>query len=109
MKIAIANDNGYVSPHFGHCSEYVFFEIENNTVTSKRSVQTPPHQPGVLPEFLANHGADCVIAGGMGARAQELLKSYGIDVVLGVQGLVDSVLEAYLNGSLVSGQNTCDH
>lgn len=109
MKIAIANDNGYVSQHFGHCSEYMFFEIDNNIVTKKWSVPTPPHQPGVLPEFLANHGADCVIAGGMGARAQELLKSYGIEVVLGVQGSIDSVLEAYLNGSLASGENVCDH
>lgn len=109
MRIAVASDNGHISSHFGHCSECIFVEIHNNAVTNKWSVPMPPHQPGALPEFLANHGADCVIAGGMGARAQELLRSFGIDVILGVQGSVDSVLEAYLNGSLLSGQNTCDH
>ena len=100
MKIAIASDGGYVSSHFGHCAEYELFSVENGRVVSKLSVPTPAHEPCVLPEYLARIGVDCVIAGGMGARAQQSFESHGIEVVLGVQGTIGDVLQAYLAGTL---------
>jgi predicted Fe-Mo cluster-binding NifX family protein len=109
LKIAIANDDGQVSQHFGHCAEYTFFEVEDGRVVSQTSVPTPPHEPGILPPFLAKHGANCVIAGGMGSRAQELFAQHGIDVIIGVGGPVQAVLEAYIAGELVSGESTCSH
>lgn len=109
MKVAIANDGGQVSQHFGHCAEYTFFEVEDGKVISQTSVPTPPHEPGILPPFLAKHGANCVVAGGMGSRAQELFAAHGIQVIMGVSGPVEDVLRAYLDGTLVVGQSTCDH
>lgn len=109
MKIAIANDSGYVSAHFGHCAEYTFFEVEDGKLVSQTSVPTPEHEPGILPPFLAEKGANVVIAGGMGGRALELFASHGIDVILGAQGRVQDVLSAYLDGALVSGESSCSH
>ena len=109
MKIAIADDGGYVSSHFGHCAEYILFSVENGRVVSKLSVPTPAHEPGVLPEYLARLGVNCVIAGGMGARAQQNFESHGIEVVLGVQGAVGDVLQAYVAGTLVGGESACFH
>ncbi|HUV04741.1 MAG TPA: NifB/NifX family molybdenum-iron cluster-binding protein [Armatimonadota bacterium] len=109
MKIAIANDGGYVSSHFGHCAEYELFSVENGRVVSKLSVPTPAHEPCVLPEYLARMGVDCVIAGGMGARAQQSFESHGIELVLGVQGTIGDVLQAYLAGTLAGGESACSH
>jgi len=67
-------------------------------------------EPGMLPSWLVEQGVNVVITRGMGPRAQGLLASHGIVVVLGAaevepQGLVSQ----YLDGSLSSGQNICDH
>lgn len=109
MKIAIANDEGYVSSHFGHCAEYVLFTVEEGKVTSRVAVPTPPHEPGMLPGYLAKLDVDCVIAGGMGMRAQQNFESHGIEVVLGVQGPIDQVLTSCLSGELAGGESTCSH
>ncbi len=109
MRIAIANDGGSVSAHFGHCAEYTFFDIEDGKVVSQTSVPTPEHQPGILPPFLAEKGANVVIAGGMGGRAVDLFESFGVEVILGAQGRIDEVLQAYLDGTLVSGESSCSH
>ena len=109
MRIAIANDGGHVSAHFGHCAEYTFFEVEDGKIVAQTSVPTPEHQPGILPPFLAEKGANLVIAGGMGGRALDLFASHGIDVILGAQGRVEDVLQAYLGGTLVAGGSSCSH
>ncbi len=46
-------------------------------------VVPPPHEPGLLPTWLQEQGADIIIAGGMGSRAQELFLGKGIHVVTG--------------------------
>ena len=75
MKIAIATENGFVAQHFGHCAVFTLVELENNEVVRKELVDNPGHRPGFLPGFLAKHGVSCIIAGGMGQRAQDLLRS----------------------------------
>lgn len=70
----------------------------------------PPHEPGLLPEWLKEHGAEVVIAGGMGQRAVGLLAERGIRVVTGVSGAsAEEAVKAYLGGSLQEGENICDH
>jgi predicted Fe-Mo cluster-binding NifX family protein len=51
-----------------------------------------------------------VLAGGMGSRAQALFEEAGIQVVTGVLSIpADEVVQAYLNGTLTTGANACDH
>jgi predicted Fe-Mo cluster-binding NifX family protein len=70
----------------------------------------PPHAPGVLPHWLAGHGADMVIAGGLGQRAQNLFEDQNIKVVVGAPAEApEQVAAAYLAGTLATGSNTCDH
>jgi len=52
---------------------------------------------------------NCIIAGGMGPRAQELFNSAGISVVLGVSGSVDNVIKQFLEGTLNERESLCDH
>jgi len=112
MKIAIASDNDYVSAHFGRCDCYTIVEIEN-TGTEKKilnriKVDTPDHQPGILPGFLHEKGVNVVIAGGMGPRAQQLFQQLNIQPYIGVTGSVDSVIENFLAGKVESGESLCD-
>ncbi len=71
-------------------------------------MQPPAHQPGVLPVWLRERGADVVLAGGMGRRAAELMESLGIEVFVGVQASKPrAAVEAYLAGTLQSGGSLC--
>ncbi len=70
----------------------------------------PPHQPGLLPRWLHERGADVLIAGGMGRRAQGLFAQAGIEVVVGAQSSDPRrIVEDYLADALETGENLCDH
>ena len=72
--------------------------------------QPPPHEPGVLPRWLSELGANIIIAGGMGRRAQDLFTENGIKVVVGaVSETPEKLAQAYLQNILVVGENCCDH
>lgn len=107
MRIAISTDSGLVSAHFGRCPEYTIIEIENNELKKKETISNPGHQPGFLPRFLHDQGVDCIIAGGMGARAQGLFAEQGIQTILGISGSIDEVVEKILSGTLEGGESLC--
>jgi len=109
LKIAVASENGQVSPHFGHCPEFTIFDVEAGRITDKTVIPNPGHQPGFLPRFLGEKGVACVIAGGMGPSAEELFAQQNIKTVVGAAGSVDDVIEAYLGGTLELGRSACDH
>lgn len=107
MKIAIPNDNGNVSGHFGHCEEFKIFDIQNGKIVSEDSIPTPPHSPCALPEYLAQLGINTVIAGGMGMKALQNCSTNGITAVMGIEGKIETVLQDFLDGKLVSNESAC--
>lgn len=109
MKIAIATEGDHVAQHFGHCAEYTLVVLEENRLISREVIANPGHQPGFLPGFLAQHGVSCIIAGGMGQRAQQLFTEQGIGTVVGVTGTIEQVISDYLAGKLEAGESLCDH
>ena len=38
MRIAVAAMGKMVAGHFGHCENFIFFDAENNQITSENSV-----------------------------------------------------------------------
>jgi len=112
MKIAIPLQAGRVSMHFGHCAAFALYDVNDadKTIRSKTLHASPPHEPGVLPTWLHELGADVIITGGMGPRAQQLFAQNGISVVLGSPAdAPERVAAAYLDGTLETGDNVCDH
>ena len=85
MRIAIPICEGVLSMHFGHCERFALVDIdpETKTIAGTTSVEPPPHEPGLLPGWLAERGVDLVIAGGMGVRAQQLFAQAGVNVITG--------------------------
>ena len=113
MKIAIPTANGQLCMHFGHCEQFAFVTVdpENKTVTGTELLTPPPHEPGVLPKWVAENGAKLVIAGGMGQRAQQLFNANGVEVLVGAAPTdsPENLAAAWLDGSLQTGLNVCDH
>lgn len=112
MRIAIPIANGALCMHFGHCDNFALIDVDPSTrkITGRKDVQAPPHEPGLLPPWLAERGATFVIAGGMGQRAIALFNQQNIQVLVGAPALSpEKLVEEYLAGRLAGGQNVCDH
>ncbi|MGD9105065.1 MAG: NifB/NifX family molybdenum-iron cluster-binding protein [Desulfobacterales bacterium] len=110
MKFAIPLANGKLTAHFGHCQEFALVEVEDNQILKKETLVPPPHEPGVLPSWLHQLGTNVVIAGGMGQRAVSLFDEKGIKVVTGAPTLEpEELVNSYLNQTLQTGANVCDH
>jgi len=112
MRIAIPLADGKLSMHFGHCERFALIDVDPKakTILGKQELQAPEHEPGLLPRWLAEHGAQLIIAGGMGTRAQNLFAQNGIEVVVGASAQSpEALVSSYLEGTLQAGQNVCDH
>jgi len=112
MRIAIPLANGKLAMHFGHCERFALVDVDaaENKIVGRKDVEAPLHQPGLLPPWLAEHGATMIIAGGMGQRALGLFVEQGIQVVLGATAETpERLVSDYLAGTLEAGENICDH
>lgn len=111
MKFAVPTYQGKLCAHFGHCEAFALVDTDaNGKVINETYVTPPPHEPGLLPPWLSDQGVNCIIAGGMGSRAQQLFAQQGVKVVTGAVGeYPKEIVEQYLKGCLETGANTCDH
>ena len=109
MKVGIATEGNMVAQHFGRCQAYTIVEFQENKVIKKELVQSPGHQPGFLPGWLAQFGVQYVVCGGMGPRAVELFQQQGINPIMGVSGTIDDTISKISAGTLKGGENICDH
>jgi ATP-binding protein involved in chromosome partitioning len=112
LRIAIPVDKGHLSPHFGHCESFALIDadLEKREIIQEQMVNSPPHQPGLLPRWLHDREAELIIAGGMGSRAQGLFGEQGIRVIVGApKGTPHDLAISFLQGTLKTGDNICDH
>lgn len=112
MRIAIPVAEGRMAMHFGHCEHFALIDAEPGAqaILGREIIEAPAHAPGLLPRWLAERGVNVVIAGGMGSRAQGLFNEQGIKVMVGAPaGEPETLVKAYLEGTLQNGINVCDH
>ncbi len=106
IAVAVLDANGLdaqISPHFGRCPYFALVEIAGQEVSAMEMVANPHypnHEPGQVPAFIHNLGAQVMLAGGMGGRAVAFFKQYGIEPATGAAGTVRASLSRYLGGDL---------
>jgi len=111
MIIAIPIAQGQLSLHFGHCESFRLFHVDEEKKIVKIEEKTPPpHEPGVLPKWLHEEGANIIITGGMGMMAQQLFARNDIQVIVGAPAKApEEVVKDWLCGALETVSNPCDH
>jgi len=112
MRYAVPVSNGGLSSHFGHCDQFALIDVdeERKEILRKELVPSPGHQPGLLPEWLAEQGVSVVIAGGMGSRAQSLFNQNRIGVIINaLESDPENAVLSYLPATLATGEDICDH
>lgn len=109
-KIAVPVKEGVLDGHFGHCSHFALIDVMDKDIIAEDLVAAPPHEPGLLPPFLANLGVTDVIAGGMGNRAIQIFNQHNVNVFVGAPQLgAKELVNGFLNESLNFTANYCDH
>ena len=110
-KIAVpVNEALELDAHFGHCKYFMFLTVEDNKITAEDKQVPPPHEPGILPGWVAKQGATDVIAGGMGQRAIQLFNDNGVNVFVGApKKIAKELVMDFVNKNLTLTANYCDH
>ncbi len=112
LRIAVPVAGGRLCQHFGHSEQFALVDADPESGELKETayLNPPPHEPGVLPQWLAEQGTQLVLAGGMGSRAVNYFHDYGVRVVTGAQDLPpQELVRSYLQGALTTGENACTH
>ncbi len=109
-KIAIPTENELLCSHFGHCKEFSIIETDGQKIIKEEKIAAPPHEPGLLPKWLAERNVSNVIAGSIGQRAVALFNQQNIQVDVGAEiKAPKQLVEDWLKGALSTGANACDH
>jgi len=109
-RIAIPVFEGKLSPHFGRTPNFIFYNIKDETIVNEDTIKAPPHEPGIIPNWLVEQKITDLIVGGIGQKAMEILNQHDINVNVGVQvNDPKLIIEEYLNGTLETNMNLCDH
>jgi predicted Fe-Mo cluster-binding NifX family protein len=106
LKFAIPVDNSKLSDKFGHAKHFALVTVTDGAISGKEVLETPPQEPGGIPEWLDDLGVTHVIAGSLGEKAQGLLTHKGMEVIAGA--LPDSpeeLVAKYLKKTLIIGPN----
>ena len=107
MRIAIAGEGRNVTEHFGHCVNFLIYDVENGKIIKEESIPNPGHRPGFLPNFLADRGVNVIISGGMGGGAVDIFNERNVEVVVGTSGDAKTAVLNYLKGELKSTGSVC--
>ena len=98
MKIAFSSEenkgiDGMLAHHFGRCPYYVFVD----------------HEPGVVPQFIADKKADVIVSGGMGPRAIEWFKDLKVKAITAQPKKIKEILDDYFEGKLKGAEPCNEH
>ncbi len=107
MKIVITatepNLDGEVDPKFGRAAHFVFVETDsidyetmdnpNMDLASGAGIQTA--------RIIVEKGAKVVLTGSCGPNAYEVLEAAGVEVYVGVTGIIPKAIEALKAGELL--------
>jgi predicted Fe-Mo cluster-binding NifX family protein len=94
-----------VFEHFGHAPYFALIDVDNGRIVKAETIPNTysnSHGPGDVPSLLAGSKVNVLICRGMGRKAEEFFKEYGIQVIRGASGSVRDVVEEYLARRLKS-------
>jgi predicted Fe-Mo cluster-binding NifX family protein len=105
MKICIptlGNEglNDSVSEHFGRAPTFTIIDVANNEVNIVQNTGEHFGGLGMVPEVVAEAGAEIVLCSGLGPRAISMFEQLGIEVYVGARGIVRDAIRAFQAGML---------
>ena len=108
--IALPVKENKLSPHFGLCSHFKFYCEVKGEIIKEELIPVPHKEPESIPNWLVERGVTDVITAGIGLKPIEILNRNKINVFVGVEiKNPKTLVYEYLNGTLETIGNLCDH
>jgi predicted Fe-Mo cluster-binding NifX family protein len=104
MNIAIPIHGNRVMPRFGYTREIIVVTVEDGRIVSRKRVKITWQ---TFLSLLASERVSALICGGIHPRFQEMIERQNIQLVWGVIGEWQDVLQAYLDGTLQTNPSFC--
>jgi predicted Fe-Mo cluster-binding NifX family protein len=108
MKMSIPTTDNFVSTHYGRSSALTIADIKAGKIASieKFSIQGLPRES--VPLLLHDKGVARFICNSIGSQAKTLMENCNIQVIAGISGSIDAVLDSVINGTLIAnGESAC--
>jgi predicted Fe-Mo cluster-binding NifX family protein len=108
VKIAIPRMGESVAPCFEYCATMAIFTIAEGAVADQVDFPLRSRDPFDRVRLLRDQEVDTIICGGVQDLYEDVLRTSGFQVISWVSGSVDDLLELFLRGQLVPGQQHRD-
>ncbi len=109
MNIAIPVHGNRVMPRFGCTREILIVAVENGKVISKKRLPVTQEMFFSLPDFFGAEQVSMMMCGGIHPRFQQAIQEQNIELIWGLIGEWQEIVQAYLNGTLQSNPALCLH
>ena len=96
MRIAAASEGLDVSSHFGCCTNFNFYQVENGELVDSRNLPSQGHLCGSQANFLRQIEVKVLLCGTISEKDAESMKAAGITVVQGAEGRAITAADNYL-------------
>jgi len=106
MKIAVTSSGpelkSDIDPRFGRCQYFIIYDTENNKYEAiKNSNIRGMGGVGIQSaQMMADKGVQVIISGNCGPNAFRTINAAGIQLITGLNGTVESVIQEYKKGNL---------
>jgi len=107
MKIAIPMYGTRVMPRFGCTREMMIVTVEDGRIVSYRQMTVTPEMLLTLSSVLAAEQVSVFICGGIQPHFQQAIQSQQIELIWGIVGEWQAVVQVYLQGTLQSDPSFC--
>lgn len=108
MKVAVTAEkptlNALLDPRFGRCSCFVLVETDDMSfeVMDNANMSLGGGAGIQSAQLMAKKGVEVVLTGNCGPNAHQTLTAAGINVVVGLKGVVSEVVEQFKLGGLTA-------
>ena len=110
MKICVSSQgdtlDSQVDPRFGRCACFIIVDPESLEFEAMQNPNVAAMGGAGIQsgQLIASKGVKVVLTGNVGPNAFQTLQAAGIEVIVGVSGVVRDVIERYKKGELRSTQ-----
>jgi predicted Fe-Mo cluster-binding NifX family protein len=100
MRIAISIWEDKISPVLDTASKLLIIDKDNPKESSRSEANLIEQDISQRCSFIGRLDLDVLICGAVSSQFREMLKACGINIISGISGPAEDVLDAYLQGTL---------
>ena len=104
MKVAVSEYQNHVATAFDFANNVIVFTCENGKVVKKEHLILDDQFIPLRGMKLKNFGIDILICGAISNPSAFMLQHKGIEVIGGITGNVETVIQEFLSGNINSPQ-----